>query len=130
MLYAFLLLNSSSLILSLGLYSCCFGLSWPISSLSGFFDPFYSFRHTQPVSFPWASSTHSNPSFPWAFAKSFGLPQPKLPYPLLSEFICISTKPYLLNSFFWPPSAHSCLLSIYHNAYGFTTSFFGPACFL
>ena len=130
MLYAFLLLNSSSPVLSLGLYSCCFGLSWPISSLSGFFDPFYSFRHTQPVSFPWASPTHSNPSFPWAFAKSFGLPRPKLPYPLLSEFICISTKPYLLNSFLWPPSAHSCLLSIYHNAYGFTTSFFGPACFL
>ena len=33
LLYAFLLLNSSSPVLSLGLYSCFFGLPWPISSL-------------------------------------------------------------------------------------------------
>ena len=44
MLYAFLLLNSSSPALSLGLFSCCFGLPWPISSLLGSLGPFYSFR--------------------------------------------------------------------------------------
>ena len=106
LLYAFLLLNSSSPVLSLGLYSCYFGLPWPIS-------------------FPWAAPAHSNPSFPWAFAKSFGLPWPKLPHPLLSGLIGFSTNPYLLNSFLWVPSVHSCLLFISHNAHRFTTSFFG-----
>ena len=124
LLYAFLLLNSNSPVLSLGLYSCCFALHWPISSLSSSLGPFYSFGHPQPVSFPRTSLVHSNPSFPWAFAKSFGLPQPKLPYPLLSGLIGFFTNPYLLNSFLWVPSAHSCLLSISHNVHGFTASFF------
>ena len=125
LLYVFLLFNSSSPVLSLGLYSCCFGLPWPISSLLSSLDPFYSFGQPWPISFPWASSAHSNPSFPWAFAKSFGPPRSKLPYPLLSRLIGFSTNPYLLNSFIWVPSAHSCLLSISHNAHRFTTSFFG-----
>ena len=124
LLYAFLLLNSSSPILSLGLYSCYFGLHYSISSLSSSLGPFYSFRHPWPVSFPWASLAHFNPLFPWAFAKSFGLPRPKSPYPLLLGLIGISTNPYLLNSFLWVPSAHSCLLSISHNVHGFTTFFF------
>ena len=105
LLYAFLLLNSNSLVLSLGLYSCCFGLPWPILSPSSSLGPFYSFGHPWPVSFLWASSAHSNPSFPWAFAKFFRLPQPKLPYLLLSGLIGFSTNPYLLNSsfgFLWP----------------------------
>ena len=65
LLYAFLLPNSSSPVLSLGLYSCCFRLPWPISSLLGSFVPFYSFGQPRPVSsllgsfvpfvFPWAS---------------------------------------------------------------------------
>ena len=124
LIYAFLLLNSSSPILSLDSYLCCFGLPWPISSLSSSLGPFYSFGHPQPVSFPWASPTHSNPSFSWAFAKSFWLPWPQLPYHLLLGLMGFSTNPYLLNSFFWAPSAHSCLLSISHNAHGFATSFF------
>ena len=52
LLYAFLLLNSSSLVLSLSLYSCCLMLPWPISMLLGSLDPFYSFGHPQPISFP------------------------------------------------------------------------------
>ena len=65
LLYAFLLPNSSSSVLSLGLYSCCFRLPWPISSLLGSFVPFYSFGHPRSLSsllgsfvpfvFPWAS---------------------------------------------------------------------------
>ena len=121
LLYAFLLLNSSSPELLLGLYSCCFGLPWPISSPSSSLGPFYSFGHPRPISFPWASLAHSNLSFLWAFAKSFGFPRPKLPYPLLSGLIGFSTNPYLFNSFLWVPSAHSCLLS--HNAHEFTTYF-------
>ena len=125
LLYAFLLLNSSSPLLSLGLYPCCFGLPWPISSLLGSLGPFYSFGHPSPVSFPSASPAHSNPSFPWAFAKIFGLPQLKLLYPLLLGFIGFSTNPYLLNSLIWALLAHSYLLSISHNAHRFTTYFFG-----
>ena len=125
LLYSFLLLNSSSPVLSLGLYLCYFGLPWPISSLSSSFGPFFFFGHPQPISFPWASLAHSNSSFSWAFAKYFGLPRPKLPYPLLLGLLGFSTNPYLFNSFIWIPSAHSCLLSISHNAHGFTTSLFG-----
>ena len=43
LLYIFLLVSSSSLVLSLGLYSRCFRLSWPISLLWGFLGPFYGF---------------------------------------------------------------------------------------
>ena len=94
-------------------------------AILGFLGPFYSFGHPQPISFLWVSPAHSNPSFPWAFATSFGLPRPNLPYPLLSRFIGLSTNPYLLNSLLWAPSDHSCLLSISHNTHRFTTSFFG-----
>ena len=69
------------------------GFLGPFHPFWGFLDPFYSFRHPRPTSFPQASSAHSNPSFLWAFAKSFGLPRPKLPYPLLSRFIGFSTNP-------------------------------------
>ena len=74
LLYTFLLLSSSRPVLLLGLYSHCFGLPRPISSIWGFLGLFCSFGHPRPVSFPRASSAHSNPSFTWAFAKSFGLP--------------------------------------------------------
>ena len=135
LLYAFLLLNSSSPALFIGLVLMlfwasltrfiAFGLPWPISSLLGSLGPFYSFGHPSLVSFPSASPAHSNPSFPWAFAKIFGLPQLKLLYPLLSGFIGFSTNPYLLNSLLWALLAHSYLLSISHNAHRFTTYFFG-----
>ena len=55
-------------------------------TISGFLGPFYSFGHLWLVSFPQTSLAHSNPSFTWALAKSFGLLQPKLPYPLLLRF--------------------------------------------
>ena len=87
------------------------------------FGPFHSFGHSQPVSSPWASLTHSNSSFSWVFAKSFGLPQPILPYPLLSGLVEKPMNPYLLNSLLWASLAHSCILSISHNAHRFTTSF-------
>ena len=47
LLYIFLLLSSSSPILSLGLYSHCFGLPWSISSL---------WKLPWPILFLWASS--------------------------------------------------------------------------
>ena len=47
LLYIFLLLNSSSPVLSLGLYSHCFGLPWSISSL---------WKLPWPILFLWASS--------------------------------------------------------------------------
>ena len=77
-----------------------------------------------PISSPWVSSAHSNSSFPWAFTESFRLPLPKLPYPLLSRFMGFSTNP-LFTSLLWASLAHFCLLSISHNAHGFTTSFSG-----
>ena len=57
-----------------------------IHASSGFFNPFHCLRaslanffllgHPQPISFPWASSAHSNSAFLWVFAKSFGLSRP------------------------------------------------------
>ena len=131
LLYTFLLLGSSSPVLSLGLY--CFGLSWLISSIWGFLGPFYSFRHPQPISFPQASSAHSNPSFPLVFAKSFRLPQPKLPYHLLSGFIGFSTDPiYLVPSFglLWPIFACFPFLIMSMGLLLLSSSSFRPACFL
>ena len=127
-MYAFLLLNSSSPVLSLGLYSCCFGLPWPISLLSSSLGPFYSFGHPWPISFPWASLTHSNPSFPWVFAKSFGFPRPKLPYPLLSRLVGFSTNPYLFNSFLRPILA--CFLIMPMSLLLLSSGSFEPVCFL
>ena len=133
LLYTFLLLSSSSPVLSLGLYSHCFGLPWPISSLWDFLGPFYSFGHARPVSFPQVSLTHSNPSFPWAFAKSFGLPQPKLPYSLLSRFISFSINPiYLVSSsgLFRPIFTCFQFLIISMGLLLLSSVSFGPACFL
>ena len=55
------------------------------STVLGFLGPFHSFGPPRPISSPWASSGHSNSSFPWTFTKSFGLPWPKLSYHLLSS---------------------------------------------
>ena len=108
LLYAFLLPNSSSPVLSLSLYSCYFGLPWPISSLLGSFVPFYSFGHPRlisslsgsfvpfgflrPICFPLGIlgpfaflGLRPFPNFtsPWAFIKFFGLPRPNyvIPHP-------------------------------------------------
>ena len=71
----------------------------------------------------WASSTHSNPSFKWAFAKSFGLPQPNY-HILYFQGLLASLPTSFTNSFIWAPLAHFYLLSICHNSHGFIT-FFG-----
>ena len=133
LLYTFLLLSSSSPVLSLGLYSRCFGLPWPISLLWGFLGPFYSFGHPRPVSFPQASPTHSNLSFLWAFVKSFELPQPKLPYPLLSGFIGFPTNPICLVSSFGLLRLIFAFLSFLIMPMGLlllSSDFFEHACFL
>ena len=96
----------------LGLIWACFTLSfcsvivaqyyrWACThAVLGFLGPFYSFGHPWHVLFPRASLAHSNPSSPQAFAKSFGLLQPKVPYPLLSGFIGFPTNPICLVSSF------------------------------
>ena len=55
LLYTFLLPSFSSPVLSLGLYLCCFGLPWPISSLLGSSVPF---ELLCPILFFWTSSAH------------------------------------------------------------------------
>ena len=55
LLYTFLLPSFSSPVLSLGLYSCCFGLPWPISSLLGSSVPF---ELLCPILFFWTSLAH------------------------------------------------------------------------
>ena len=57
-----------------------------IHATSGFLDPFHCLRaslahffllgHPQPISFLWASLTHSNFVFPWGFVNSFGFSRP------------------------------------------------------
>ena len=96
----------------LGLFWACCTLSFysvPVAqyycwawthAVLGFLGPFYSLGHLLAVSFPRASLAHSNPSFLWGFAKFFGLPLPKLPYPLLSGFIGFSTNPIYLVPYF------------------------------
>ena len=44
--------------------------------ISGFLGPFHSFGHPRPALFLWVSLADSILTVPWAFATSFGLPQP------------------------------------------------------
>ena len=97
-------------------------------TILGFLDPFHCFwaplAHLIllgiPDPFPFLG--HNRPILlPWAFAKSFGIPRPKLPYPLLFGFMGFPS--YSLNSLIRAYLAHSCLLSILYNAHRFTTSF-------
>ena len=89
----------------------CFWASLAHLILLGILNPFPFLRYPQPI------------LLPWAFAKSFGLSQPKLPYPLLLEFMGFPSTPYLLNSLLRTSLAYSCLLSISYNVLGFTTFF-------
>ena len=124
LLYAFLLLNSSSSALSLSLYSCNFGLPWPISSLSGFLGPFHFLRHPRPIPIPRSHGfLLSLLGFPypnyhilyfqglWAFptTPSYLVPSFRLIQPILACF------PFLVMPMSLP------LLSL---------GSFGPACFL
>ena len=105
-------------------------LPWPILSFWAFSAHFLSFGSLS--LFPFLG--HPRPILlPWAFAKSFGLPRLKLPYPLLLGFINFPSTPYSLNSLHQAFLAHSCLLSFSYNAHVFTTSFLwtplGPLAF-
>ena len=105
-----------------------------IHAISGFLDPFYCLRaslahflllgHLQPISFPQASSAHSNSAFSWAFAKSFGIFRPN--YHILYFWGSWASHQPLtqLIHYFRSSLAHSCLLFISYNAHEFTTSFF------
>ena len=77
-----LLLNSCNPVLLLGLFSYYFWLPWP-------------------VLFLWASLAHSNPSFPWTFAKSFGLPRPNYYILYFRGLLAFLPTPFT-NSFLWP----------------------------
>ena len=85
---------------------------------------FYSFGHPWPASFLWASSAYSNPSFPWVLAKSFKLSRPNYHILYFRGLLAFSPTPFT-NSFLWAPLAYFCLIFIFHNSHGFTTSFFG-----
>ena len=45
-------------------------------TILGFLGPFHSFGHPWPALFLWVFLAHSIFTFPWAFATSFGYPQP------------------------------------------------------
>ena len=90
----------------------------------GFLGPFYSFRHPQPASFLWASSGHLTLTFPWDFAKSFGLPHPN--YHILYFWGLLAFASFLFTNFsLWAPPTHICLLSTYCDSHGLSTSFSG-----
>ena len=75
----------------------------------------------------WASLAHYIFTFPWAFAKSFGLPWPN--YHILYFWGLLAFAPTrFTNSFFWAPLAHLCLLSTSYDSHELTTSFFGLPC--
>ena len=105
-----------------------------IHAILGFLDPFHCFRaflahfllfrHPQPITFPWASLAHSNSTFPWAFAKSFGLPLPNYHILYFWDSWAFHQPLCSLNSLLWVSLAHSYLISISYNAHRFTTSFF------
>ena len=98
---------------------------WACShTILGFLGLFYSFGHPWPASFLWASSAYSNPSFPWVFAKSFKLSRPNYHILYFRGLLAFLPTPFT-NSFIWAPLAYFCLIFIFHNSHGFTTSFFG-----
>ena len=124
-LHVLLSIGYNDLVWSLNLYSCYFGLSWPIALLVGSFGPFLS---------PWASSAHllslgilgpfSNFAFPWVFTNSFGLSWPN--YRILHPWGSWAFhQPFtFLLHYYGLAVAHS-YFSTSHNAHGFTTFFSG-----
>ena len=90
----------------------------------GFLGPFYSFRHPRTASFLWASLAHLILTFPWAFAKSFGLPRPN--YHILYFWGLLAFAPIPFTNFsLWAPLTHLCLLSTSYDFHGLATSFSG-----
>ena len=120
LLHAFLSLNYRDPVLSLGLHSCYFGLSWPIPLLTGFLGPFLP---------SWASSAHSNFAFPWVFANFFELPWPN--YHILyfwSSWALHQSFTHLLH-YFGPSLAHSCFPYCPWVYYFFLWASLGPLAF-
>ena len=110
---------------SLDLYSCYFGLSWPITLLMGSFGLFLS---------PWASLVHllslgilspfSNSTFPWVFTNSFGFPWPN--YLILhhwGSWVFYQSLTFLFHYFRF--AIANSYFSTSLNAHGFTISFSG-----
>ena len=93
-----------------------------IHAVLGFLGPFHPFGHPQPISFPWASLVYSNSSFLGLLLSILGFFDPNYHILYFWGLWAFPPTPYLLNSLFWASLAHSCLLSISHNAYGLTTS--------
>ena len=78
----------------------------------------------RPILFLWASLAYLILTFPWAFAKSFELPQPN--YHILYFWDLLAFAPISFTNFsLWAPLAHLCLLSTSYDSHGLTTSFFG-----
>ena len=107
---------------SLDLYSCYFGLSWPITLLMGSFGLFLS---------PWASLVHllslgilspfSNSTFPWVFTNSFGFPWPN--YLILHHWgSWVFHQPLTFLLYYFGFVVAHYYFSTSHNAHGFTTS--------
>ena len=84
--------------------------------LLGILDPFHFLGHPRPIPI-----LHSH----GLFLSLLGFSDPNCHILYFWGLWAFPPTPYLLNSLLWASLAHSCLLSISHNAYGFTTFFFG-----
>ena len=123
LLHVLLSIGFNDPVWSLDLYSCYFGLPWPITLFVGPFGLFLS---------PWASLAHlhslgilgrfSNSIFSWAFTNFFRFPWPNYlilhPWGLWAFYQPLT---FLLH-YFGPTVVHSCF-STSHNAHRFTISF-------
>ena len=84
------------------------------------FAHFFLLGHPRPISFPWASSVHSNYTFTWAFANYFGLLRPNfhILYFWGSWAIYQPLTYFITSGLLWP-------ILTFHTVHEFTTSFFG-----
>ena len=121
LLYTLLSLDYSDPALLLGLHSCYLGFLDPFHCVRASSAHFFLLGHPWPIFFPWASLTHSNSEFPWAFANSFRLPWSN--YHILylwGSWAFHQPLTYLLH-YFGPVLAHY----YFSIAHGFATSFSG-----
>ena len=84
------------------------------------FAHFFLLGHPRPISFPWASSVHSNYTFTWAFANYFGLLWPNfhILYFWGSWAIYQPLTYFITSGLLWP-------ILTFHTVHEFITSFFG-----
>ena len=82
--------------------------------LLGILDPFHFLGHPRPIPI-----LHSH----GLFLSLLGFSDPNCHILYFWGLWAFPPTPYLLNSLLWASLAHSCLLSISHNAHRFTTSF-------